>query len=287
MVICYGELLRELQGDLASHNIFQEQLEAQELLCHMAKCNKAQLLANARDTVPESVETAVRQALAQRISGKPLPYILEQWDFYGMSFQLNSHTLIPRADTEVLVDRAIAIGRSYPPETTLRILDLCAGSGCIGIAVAKHLPHSQVVLGEISPEAREICEKNAQFHGLGDRVSTMELDALGPSPWTQEFHLLLSNPPYISQQEMTALPSTVYDHEPHLALSGGEDGYDFYHSIGSLWHCCLQPQGTILFEVGHTQGDKVKKLLEKQGFVHIQHHLDTQNIPRVIEGQHP
>ncbi len=281
---CYGELLRELQETLEAHNIFQEQLEAQELLCHGAKFNKAQLLANARETVPESVEAVVNQALAQRLAGKPLPYILEQWDFYGMSFQLNSHTLIPRADTEVLVERAIALGREFPPDTELCILDLCAGSGCIGIAVAKHLPHSQVILGEISPQAREICEKNTKLHGLQHRVTTMELDACGPSPWEQKFHLLLSNPPYISQGEMAELPSTVYDYEPHLALSGGEDGYDFYHSILGLWQTSLKAQGKILLEVGYQQGDRVEKIMGTGGFEHILRHYDTQNIPRVLEG---
>lgn len=280
----YHSMLQTLVQRLENQQSPDAFFQAQELLAQASCQSKAQLLQQRHCPLPPTVAEKTLALLSQCIQGKPLAYVLGQWDFYGMTFQLNAHTLIPRIDTEVLVTQVLALAKTLP-EKNLRILDLCAGSGCIGIALAKHLPHAQVVLGEISPQAREMCLANTTLHQLEQRVSTQNLDALSPPASGEQFHLLVSNPPYISQAEMAELDPSVADYEPHLALAGGKDGYDFYHSILSQWTPCLLPQGSLFFEVGIGQADQVKTLMETQGFLQVKSHNDSQNIPRVLAGQ--
>jgi len=166
-----------------------------------------------------------------------------------------------------------------------RVLDLCAGSGCIGLAVASQAPGTRVVLGEYSDAALRICRQNIRRNGLSGRVVPMQVDALEkPERSLGEFQCIVSNPPYIPKADIPGLDVSVKDYEPHLALDGGEDGLDFYRSISEKWKTALAPGGRLYFEVGIGQADSVLRIMRAQGFGDIQIVKDLHDIPRVVFG---
>ncbi|MFI3253191.1 MAG: peptide chain release factor N(5)-glutamine methyltransferase [Eubacteriales bacterium] len=279
----YQQVTKELRLSLEEAQISDAAFEAQEILSFASNFDKNQLFRDYLQDCPRETEEKAKHFVEKRREGVPLPHLLGQWDFYGLTFFLNSHTLIPRLDTEVLIETALSLAL---PKENLNILDLCAGTGCIGITLGKQFPKSQVILGEISPPAMEICEKNIKQHNLSQTVQVKEIDALAP-PTVTGFHLLVSNPPYISLEEMNKLSPDVREQEPHLALYGGEDGYDFYRGILKHWVSTLLPNGYLLFEVGFAQGEQVADMMRRAGLKDVQIHRDTNGNHRVIQGKCP
>ena len=166
------------------------------------------------------------------------------------------------------------------------MLDLCAGSGCVGIAVAKHVEGARVTLGEISEDALKICRQNIRRNNLTARISAMRIDAREkPSRQLGEFHCIVSNPPYIPSADIETLDSSVREYEPHLALDGGEDGLDFYRIICEKWRDALLPGGLLAFEVGIGQADEVLRIMRASGFGEIEIIRDLHMIPRVVYGR--
>ena len=165
------------------------------------------------------------------------------------------------------------------------VLDLCAGSGCIGLAVASQAPQARVVLGEWSDGALRICRQNIRRNGLSGRVVPMGADAREkPEKSLGEFQCIVSNPPYIPSGDIAGLDVSVKDYEPHLALDGGADGLDFYRSISEKWKEALVPGGRLYFEVGIGQADSVLRIMRAQGFGDIQVVKDLRDVPRVVFG---
>ena len=165
------------------------------------------------------------------------------------------------------------------------MLDLCAGSGCVGLAVAANVPNARAVLGDLSEGALKICRQNIRRNGLTGRVISMQVDALSkPSPNLGEFQCIVCNPPYIPHGDIAGLDVSVRDYEPHLALDGGEDGLEFYCAITQLWRDALTPGGRIYFEVGVGQADMVLRIMRAVGFGDIQIVKDLHGIPRVVFG---
>ena len=190
--------------------------------------------------------------------------------------------LIPRSDTEVLAGQAIEYLKTLGE---CRVLDLCAGSGCIGLAVAAQASQSRVVLGEWSDGALKICRQNIRRNGLSGRVVPMQANALEkPERSLGEFQCIVSNPPYIPAGDIAGLDVSVKDYEPHMALDGGEDGLDFYRAISEKWKEALVPGGRLYFEVGIGQVDEVLRIMRSQGFGDIQIVKDLHGIPRVVFG---
>jgi len=190
--------------------------------------------------------------------------------------------LIPRPDTEVLAEQAIEFIRT---QGECRVLDLCAGSGCIGLAVAAHAEHARVVLGEYSDAALKICRQNIRRNGLSGRVVPMSVNALEkPERTLGEFRCIVSNPPYIPRADIKGLDVSVREFEPHLALDGGEDGLDFYRAIVEKWTDALVPGGRLYFEVGIGQADDVLRIMRAKGYGDIQIVKDLRGIPRVVFG---
>ena len=166
-----------------------------------------------------------------------------------------------------------------------RVLDLCAGSGCVGLAVAANAPKCRVLLGELSEGAVRICRQNIRRNQLGSQVSVMVLDAMSKPPSAiGEFDCIVCNPPYIPRQDIEKLDISVKNFEPYLALCGGEDGYDFYSFIPQHWRKALRPGGRLYFEVGIGQADTVLRLMRANGFGDINVVQDTGGIPRVVYG---
>lgn len=278
----YQLLIQLAQKQLKDKDIENSTFEVHEILCFIKKCTKAQLFQVLPEEVPPEVEASFEPLLQRRIKGEPLAYLFDEWDFFGLTFHLNRHTLIPRIDSEILAQRGMYLATQLGGKT----LDLCAGSGCIGIAVAQAVTTAQVTLGEISPEAREICQQNIQRHHLEDRVNVVAMNALEPAK-ESGYQLILSNPPYIRKGDIPKLSKSVKDYEPHLALDGGEDGFDFYRAILHNYTKALRSGGWLAFEVGITQADMVSSLLEDAGFLDIELHQDSMNIYRVVEGRLP
>ena len=220
----------------------------------------------------------------------PLAQILGRQSFYGLDFYVNENVLIPRADTECLVDLVLEDyaelaktekGNSLP----LRILDLCTGSGCIGISVAKHLPYQELLLVDLSEKALAVAKKNAEKH-LGGNVRFLQSDLL-TAVHEKRFSLLLSNPPYIVSKVIPGLEREVSEYEPKMALDGGEDGLIFYRRIAKEAKKVLLPGARLYLEIGYDQGESVKDIFQKEGYEAVEVFPDLSGNPRVVRGIFP
>ena len=223
----------------------------------------------------------MEEAVQRVLSGEPLAYVLGQWEFYGMTLQVNNNVLIPRDDTCAVAD--LAIKQSLFLDTTPRIMDLCTGTGCIGLAIASRVKDAKVTLADISREALAVAKKNVTDLKLSARVSCVVADALGEPPaYLGKFDLIVSNPPYITEKEMEELPHSVKAYEPHLALFGGTDGLDFYRNITEKYKEALKPGGYLCFEFGMGQGDDVCAILNTNGFKVLERVKDNNDIERAV-----
>ena len=254
---------------------------ARNLLCRHTGMSPEQILAQRELYVNESVCAAVAADLERLKAGEPLAYVLGEWDFYGMRLQVDSNVLIPRDDTCAVT--ALAIKQALFLDQTPRILDLCTGSGCIGLAIAHRVKDARVTLADVSMDALQVAKRNAVAQKLSARVSCVHADALSePAAFLGKFDMIVSNPPYITGREMLELDASVKDFEPHLALFGGEDGLDFYRAICSNYKNALLPGGYLCFEFGMGQGNDVCRILEENGFTVLERTRDYNNIERAV-----
>lgn len=243
----------------------------------------------------------------------PLAQILGRQSFYGLDFYVNEDVLIPRADTECLVDLVLEdyadlakqAGKTYAEKrnsehvsnkhednveneansSSLKILDLCTGSGCIGISVAKHLPYQELLLVDLSEKALAVAKKNAEKH-LGENVTLLQSDLL-TGVQGKKFSLLLSNPPYIVSRVIPGLEREVSEYEPKMALDGGEDGLVFYRRIAKEAKAVLLPGARLYLEIGYDQGESVKDIFQKEGYEAVEVFPDLSGNPRVLRGIFP
>lgn len=260
-------------------------LLARNLLCHFTGKTPEQLITDLEMYASEKVCADMQIAVNRVLVGEPLAYVLGEWDFYGMTLQVNRNVLIPRDDTCAVTD--LAIKKALFLDKTPRILDLCTGSGCIGLAVAQRVKDAKVTLADISPEALAVAKKNVTLQKLSARVSCIAVDAMkAPSAFLGKFDMIVSNPPYITTQEMAELPDSVKEFEPHLALHGGDDGLDFYRAIASNYREALKPGGLICFEFGMGQGDAVCRILEDNGYTILERSRDYNDRERAVLAQY-
>ena len=283
MANTYRQLLQTTKLVLQEAGSEMAQLEARELVCHAAGMNRERLYRDMSLEVPKEAEQCLEELIRQYRDGTPIAYLLGEWEFYGLSLTVSSKVLIPRADTEVLAERGIQ--RASTMTGTPRILDLCAGSGCIGLAIAANVPSSQVILGELSEDALGVCRENVRRTGLEGQAEPRKMDVWkGPEDGLGLFDVLVSNPPYIPTEDIYGLDRSVKDYEPWMALDGGTDGLDFYRAIAARWKDALRPGGAMLFEVGIGQAPDVEEILRLEGYVDVKTTMDTQSIGRVVEG---
>lgn len=282
MPITYNDLYLDIRKELRMAGSEASTLEARELVCFGCGKTRAELMRDGQLYVSGETEKHVRELVQRHLDGEPVAYLIGEWEFYGMTLDVSEAVLIPRVDTEVLVEEAVGYLNTLEH---CRVLDLCAGSGCIGLAVAKHVPKARVLLGEISEPAVRICRQNIRRTQLTGQVSVMVMDAMEKPPKAiGEFDCIVSNPPYIPDGDIASLDRSVRDFEPHLALCGGEDGYDFYSAIIQRWKDALKVGGRLYFEVGIGQADTVLRMMRACGFGDINIVSDTAGIPRVVYG---
>ena len=282
MAITYNNLYLDLRTELKRAGDEEATQSARELVCSAAGKTREELVRDGALYAPPEVEQAARRLVRRHLSGEPVAYLIGEWEFYGLPLDISPAVLIPRPDTEVLVTKLIDAARM---RESCRILDLCAGSGCIGLAAAANLPNARVLLGEIDDEALKVCRQNIRRSALNGRVTSMKVDAREkPARSLGEFQFIVSNPPYIPSRDVDALDPSVREHEPRLALDGGADGLDFYRVICEKWRDALSEDGMLFFEVGIGQADQVLRIMRSGGFGDIQIVKDLNDIPRVVYG---
>ena len=282
MATTYNNLYLDLRAELKRTGDEEATQSARELVCSAAGKTREEFVRDGSLYASPEVEKAARKLVQRHLAGEPVAYLIGEWEFYGLPLDISPAVLIPRPDTEVLATKLIDAARSAGP---CRILDLCAGSGCIGLAAAANLPNARVLLGELDDEALKICRQNVRRSGLSGRVTSMKIDAREkPARALGEFNFLVSNPPYIPSRDVDTLDPSVREHEPRLALDGGEDGLDFYRMICEKWRDALAPEGMLFFEVGIGQADQVLRIMRTNGFGDIQIVKDLNGIPRVVFG---
>lgn len=282
MAITYNDLYLDVRQRLRESGVEASTLEARELVCFGTGKSREELQRDSRLYASPEREAQVRRLVERRMAGEPVAYLIGEWEFYGLPLDISQDVLIPRTDTEVLAEQAIAYIQTLGE---CRVLDLCAGSGCVGLAIASQAPQARVVLGEIDDSALKICRQNIRRNSLSARVMPIQMDAREkPARSLGEFQCIVSNPPYIPTGDIAGLEASVRDYEPHMALDGGADGMDFYRSIAEQWKEALTPGGRIYFEVGIGQADTVLRLMRSQGFGDLQIIKDHHKIPRVVLG---
>lgn len=256
-------------------------LMARNLLQHVTGMTQEQILAQRDMYVNEKVCEAMAAAVQRLMDGEPLPYILGKWEFYGLELIVTKDVLIPRDDTCAVA--ALAIQQSLFLDTKPRILDLCTGSGCIGLAIASRVKDAKVTLADLSQDALAVAKQNIVLHHLTGRVSCVKANALEEPPaFMGKFDLIVSNPPYISTRDMLELPHSVAGFEPRMALHGGEDGLNFYRAIAENYAKALKPGGYLCFEFGDDQGDDVCAILEANGYTIIERAKDYNDRERAV-----
>ncbi len=286
MVKQYGELYLDLRRKLLAVEEAQNAGQvARLLLSHVSGKTPEAIIADRDLYASEKVTEAALDALNRLVTGELLPYVLGEWEFYGLPMKVTKDVLIPRDDTVAVTDLAIRQGLFLNQDP--RILDLCCGSGCIGIAVASRVKDAKVTLADKSREALAVAKENVAINKLTGRVRCIQADAmLPPAPFMGKFDLIVSNPPYITGQEMTELPDSVAKFEPHMALYGGDDGLDFYRAIAKNFAQALKPGGYLCFEFGDTQGDDVCAILEANGYTILERTRDYNGRERAVLAQY-
>jgi release factor glutamine methyltransferase len=288
-------------------------LDAEALLLHLTGKSRAWLITHAADPFGGCTATQYAALIQRRLTGEPIQYITGEAEFYGLPFRVTRDVLIPRPETEHLVEQALALApqagapepaRSLPkgrvsetgesnkpaaptpasPISSAQILDIGTGSGAIAIALAHHLPHARVTAIDLSRSALALAEENAERNGVAIRF--LQGDLLAPVAG-ESFHLIVSNPPYVADADRATLDPEVRDFEPHAALFAGADGLAVYRRLIPAAFAALVPGGWHVLEIGYGQAEAIRAFLQNAGFTGIQSTLDLQGIPRVLAAQRP
>ncbi|MGA8727533.1 MAG: peptide chain release factor N(5)-glutamine methyltransferase [Terracidiphilus sp.] len=277
--------------------------DAETLLLHLIGKNRAWLLAHREDDFAGCKAIGYAALLSRRQKGEPLQYITGETEFYGLPFRVTPDVLIPRPETEHLVEKVLELaanlgapslnrfafqrsesGQLESSRTNCRILDIGTGSGAIAIALAHALPYAQVTAADISASALAIAQQNAARNSVSVRF--LQGDLLAPIS-SQHFDLIVSNPPYVPITDRPSLSVEVRDYEPALALFAGNDGLDIYRRLIPTAFAALAPGGYLALEIGYGQQSPIESLLVNSGFAGIEFTPDLQGIPRVASARHP
>ena len=283
----YRDLFLDIRNSLRAAGNEAPEFQARELARFAAGKTNEEFIRDLGVIAPESTAKAARAFCERRLRGEPLAYILGEWDFYGINLKITPDVLIPRSDTEVLADWTANVVRGEVGED-FRFLDLCTGSGCIGLSLANAFPKSRGVLLDISPEAVALAAENAKRLKLSNRVLALSGDVCTPAEKKLGlFDVVVSNPPYITREEMAELDRSVRDFEPCGALFGGNDGLHFYRAILENWLCLMKPGGFIAFECGWRQAMDLGRMMKAAGLEKIKIVEDTAGIQRVVSAFAP
>ncbi|MFA6597409.1 MAG: peptide chain release factor N(5)-glutamine methyltransferase [Ignavibacteriaceae bacterium] len=277
------ELLNLTTGFFEQKGIDSARLNAELLLADVLKCKRLDLYLSFDKPVKDEEVDNYRLFVKRRGNREPLQYILGYVEFYGMTFTITNDVLIPRQETEILVETAL---HAIDKEVKVNILDIGTGSGIIAIALAKHLPNAQIFAIDKSKEALAVAKVNAEKHRVEDRIIFIQSDILdSPFPVDEKFDFIVSNPPYVSHDEYHALQKEILAFEPDFAVTDFADGLTFYRKIIESSKNYLNENGKLFFEIGEGQSGQIKLIFEQQNYSSIKIRKDYANIDRVIYGE--
>ncbi|HWC76257.1 MAG TPA: peptide chain release factor N(5)-glutamine methyltransferase [Blastocatellia bacterium] len=272
-----AEALRLRRGDDARRT-------AGLLLGHVLGLDRAQMIARSKDQVSESDLEKYRALIGRSAEGEPLQHLTGHQEFYGLDLIVTRDVLIPRPETEFLVERTLALAKSAGQETLL-IVDLGTGSGCIAIALAKMLTGARLIAIDVSEAALNVARPNAERHDVADHIEFLRsdfLDALSQRGSEGQIDFIVSNPPYVPADDPEMVQAEVRDWEPSIALFGGEDGLDFYRRLLRESPPFLKRGGCLIFEIGFRQLEAIKKMIDESEWILCEVTEDLQGIPRVV-----
>lgn len=269
--------------DFAERGIESARLDAELLVAHALKLGRVALYMDLDRPLTEAERGAVRDLVKRRRHHEPVAYIVGAKEFWGRRFVVSPAVLVPRPDTEAVIERALEL---LPEDATGRVLDLCTGSGILGLTLAAERPGAQVDLTDLSKDALSVARQNAEALGVADRVRLLEGDLFAPLGADDRYVLVASNPPYIPDAEIAELAPDVRDHEPRLALAGGADGFVLHRRLVEGAPRVLEPGGTILVEVGAGQAPALEEIFRAADWVEsTARHRDLGGIERVVEAR--
>ncbi len=273
------ELLREGKKVLEKNNIEEASIISRILLEYVLKIDRNKLVINKDEEIENNKENEYMGYIKEVVAGKPVQYITNKQEFMGLSFFVDENVLIPQPDTEILVEEAIKYANQI--KENVEILDMCTGSGCIGVALAKHVKNAKVTLVDISTKALEVAKKNAKENEVKEKVNFIQSDMF--ENIKSKFDVIVSNPPYIKTKVINELDLQVQN-EPHLALDGGENGLKFYEILINEAPKYLKENGKIFLEIGYDQKKEVEELARNSKlYKEIETVKDLANNDRVIE----
>jgi release factor glutamine methyltransferase len=279
------KLLTWVTEYLTQKGVDAPRLSAELLLSHVLGLKRIELYTQYNKVVVQDQLDRLRDLVKRAGEHEPVAYLVGRTEFYSIEFEVTPDCLIPRPETELLVQRSIEFlrKRTGPPQ----VCDLCTGCGVIAVAIARNVPDAKVIATDLSEPALAVAARNIEKHKLADRIELRHGDLFEPLvPQLDVFDLIACNPPYVSAPEYETLDRNVKDYEPRLALYAGPDGLDLYRRIVEKVQEFLKPDGILLLEIGHQQGPAVRELLEQTGvFAPIQIDKDLQGHDRVITAQ--
>jgi release factor glutamine methyltransferase len=292
-----GRLLTWTTDFLKGKGADSPRLDAEVLLAHARGCNRIELYTAFEEEPTEAVRTAFRELVGRRAKGTPVAYLVGRREFFSLDFEVTADVLIPRPETESLVVRAIDLAKAHvdrpspsPSRSTgrgiIEIADVGTGSGIIAVTVAKQVKGARATAIDINSAALEVAKRNAEKHGVAERIEFVESDLFAKLPADAKFDLVLSNPPYVATEEMAQLQADVRDHEPHLALDGGKHGTEIIESLIPQSAERLNPGGWLLIEVGAENAGRVEELVRANAAFELAETLkDIANLPRVVQAK--
>jgi release factor glutamine methyltransferase len=277
------DILNESTKALEAADISSARLDAEVLLSFCLGCDRLEFYKNPVMTISETQLTAFRNIIARRLQWEPVAYITGRKEFWSFTLEVNSFVLIPRPDTEIIIEEALDVYRNFT-SLPVRILDIGTGSGAIAIALAKEIPGAKVVATDISIAALNLAQKNAATLGLKEKIDFRQGNLFEPVDGF--FNIIVSNPPYIAASDYEDLPACVKAFEPREALFAGESGLEFYEKLIYQADGYLQKNGWLLLEIGAKQEAGIRGIIEGSGFYdRIEMRKDYAGLPRVIKAR--
>jgi len=276
-----SEVLKRASRFLRESAIPNDILDAQTLLAEALGCDRTYLIINYHKEVPPDVLERYRLLVERRASGEPLQYITGHQEFFGLEFEVTTDVLIPRPETEIIIEETISLARGAHLNEYL-VIDVGTGSGCIAITLARELEHARVIAIDISLAALTVAKRNARRHALENRIDFIASDLLLALSPSLSADFIISNPPYVSEEELTGLQREVRDWEPRLALTDFADGLSFYRSLLEQAPGRLKPGGYLICEMGYTQSEKILSLIDRTYWNEPLLLDDLQGIPRTL-----
>ena len=259
-------------------------LETQMMIAKVIEKDRLYIMLNLEEDIDESKVEIIKTMIDKRKSSYPLQYILGEREFWGMDFKVSEGVLIPRQDTEILIEETLKKLKDNKHKSNLKGFEIGVGSGIISITLLKEIETLTMIGVDINDKAIELTKANALKHEVSDRLCILNSNLFEKINKENQFDFIISNPPYIETKVIDSLKEDIKKHEPKLALDGGEDGLDFYRAIIEQSKSYISPEGFIAFEIGYNQAEAVKKIFVKNGYPNVTVAKDLAGFDRVVIG---